>query len=383
VRYRSLALAPALAAACLALTAPTASAVPPLDHVIVIVMENKSYTQAMTGPYTASLVAAGASFQYFFAYTHPSQPNYLMLWSGGTQGITTDVCPPAGIPFDTENLGHACEVAGKTWRTYAEGLPAPGSDVCTNPATYYLRKHCPWTYFSNLDHNNEREYADLAADIANDALPNLAFVIPDSHDDSHDTGYDVTWGDNWLAANVPAMLDAVGPRGVVIVTWDEDDGHSGNRILTVFDGPLVQAGYVSTDFTYHWNVVRTIADALGIERPGLASSAAPIEDIWGLDPLGVTPGARGHVSLSAPAPNPSAGTLSARLTLARPMGVDAGVFDLAGRRVRTLARGLRSGAVELRWDGRDEAGTEAGAGVYMIRVQTGVETLERKAVVLR
>jgi hypothetical protein len=383
VRFRSLALLPVLAAAFLTPAARTVSAsVPPHDHIIVVVMENKSYASASAQPYTAGFIAAGASFQFFFAYTHPSQPNYLMLWSGNTQGVTNDVCPPVGAPFTVENLGHACEVAGKTWRAYSEGLPAVGSDVCTNSATYYLRRHCPWSYFSNLDHNNERELADLATDIANNTLPNLAFVIPNTHDDTHDTGYDVTWGDNWLAANMPAMLTAVGPRGLVILTWDEDDKTAGNRILTVFNGPLVVAGTLVTGFTYHWNVVRTIADALGIERPGRATSAAPIDGIW-FDPLGVAPGARGRHVLAAPVPNPSAGSVSARLMLAGPAEVVAGVYDLAGRRVRLLESGLRSGTVELRWDGRDETGAPAGAGVYMLRVHAGAQTLERKAVVLR
>src|ERR1041384_3798127 len=54
-----------------------ANRVPLLDHVIVIVMENKSYDEVRTAPYTASLVASGTSFSNSFAVTHPSQPNYL------------------------------------------------------------------------------------------------------------------------------------------------------------------------------------------------------------------------------------------------------------------------------------------------------------------
>ena len=74
-----------------------------------------------------------------------------MLWSGSTQGVTNDVCPPLGAPYAAENLGHACEAAGKTWRAYSEGLPAIGSTLCTNPATFYLRRHCP-------EYNGEQYY---------------------------------------------------------------------------------------------------------------------------------------------------------------------------------------------------------------------------------
>jgi hypothetical protein len=360
-----------------------AAAVPSLEHVIVVVMENKAYAQASAPPYTASLMASGSSFSSFYAYTHPSQPNYLMLWSGSTQGVTNDACPAAGSPYASDNLGQACEAAGKTWRTYAEDLPSPGSAVCTNNGTLYLRRHCPWTYFSNLDHNNERLYTDLATDIANSTLPNLAFVIPNNHDNTHDSGYDVYFGDAWLAANVPAMIDAVGPYGVVILTWDEDDGHAGNRVLTVFKGPLVKSGYQSTALTYHWNMVRTICDALGIARPGLAASALPIEDIWLAGLVGVSPGPGGGVSLSAPSPNPSTGAVASRLSLSQPVTVDAGIYDLDGRAVRRLASGRHSGGLDLRWDGRHEDGRRAGAGVYMLIVRAGDRILRRKAVLFR
>src|SRR5258708_6227697 len=63
----------------------TADGAPPrFDRIIVIVMENKSYDVARAQPYTASLIAAGASFSSSYAVTHPSQPNYLALWSGDT-----------------------------------------------------------------------------------------------------------------------------------------------------------------------------------------------------------------------------------------------------------------------------------------------------------
>src|SRR5438093_7699550 len=62
------------------LMSPSVSrAAPRLDHVIVVVMENKSYRQASTAPYTASLLAKGSVMTDSYAITHPSQPNYLAL----------------------------------------------------------------------------------------------------------------------------------------------------------------------------------------------------------------------------------------------------------------------------------------------------------------
>src|SRR5215831_3465579 len=100
-------------------SAPAASAtgVPALEHVIVVVMENKNEDQAMNPkscPYTTQLAASGSWFSDSHAITHPSQPNYLALWAGTTLEVGDNSCPPHGAPFGVENLGHALEAAGKT-----------------------------------------------------------------------------------------------------------------------------------------------------------------------------------------------------------------------------------------------------------------------------
>ena len=63
--------------------------------------------------------------------------------------------------------------------------------------------------------------------------------------------------------------------------------------------------------------------------------------------------------------------------------VEATVYDAAGRRVRTLATGGRTGAFVLAWDGRDNAGRDAGSGVFFLRVRAGGQDLTRRVVRLR
>ncbi|MBK7366331.1 MAG: hypothetical protein IPJ04_00095 [Candidatus Eisenbacteria bacterium] len=49
--------------------------------------------------------------------------------------------------------------------------------------------------------------------------------------------------------------------------------------------------------------------------------------------------------------------------------MNAGVYDVAGRLVRTLQRGtLTAGAHELEWDGNTDAGRAAEAGLYFVRM---------------
>lgn len=285
--------APAVAIPALALVlalaapVPARAAVPHHDHVAVVVMENKSYDQARLQPYTASLIAGGALFTQSFAITHPSQPNYLALWLAHTLGYTTDACPLTATLFPYENLGHACEAAGLSWRAYSENLAVVGSTACSydgNASTgLYVRKHAPWTYSANVDHTRERPYGDLAADIAGGTLPNLVFVIPNNCHNSHNSttaGCTIADADAWLAANLPPLRAALGPTGLLILTWDEDDGSSSNRILTVFSGAQVIPGAVSSVHVNHYTVVRTICDALGIVSFNYASIETPIDGVW-------------------------------------------------------------------------------------------------------
>ncbi len=255
-----------------------AKAAPALDHVIVVIMENHSYDQVVAAPYISTLISGGVLFTNSYGVTHPSQPNYLALWAGGTQGVTNDVCPSPGQPYSTENLGHACEAAGVSWRAYSEDLPAVGSTVCTANSSLYARKHEPWTDFSNLDHTRERPYSELASDIAAGTLPQLSFVVPNQCNDMHSCS--VATADAWLAANIPAMLDAVGPRGMVVLTFDEDDSHSGNHVLTVFAGPAVQAGQTSTQHLNHYTVLRCLCEVLGLTPFAAATNESSITGIW-------------------------------------------------------------------------------------------------------
>jgi hypothetical protein len=129
-----------------------------------------------------------------------------------------------------------------------------------------------------VNHANERPYSQLASDVAAGGLPNLTFVIPNACNDTHTCS--VAQGDQWLANNVPSLLAAVGPNGVVIVTWDEDDQRAGNHVLTVIAGNPVRAGAVSNRSVNHYTLSRTIAALLGIGTAGDAARQQPISDVW-------------------------------------------------------------------------------------------------------
>ena len=68
--------------------------------------------------------------------------------------------------------------------------------------------------------------------------------------------------------------------------------------------------------------------------------------------------------------------------LAQPLK-EIGVFDVNGRLVRMLDRGVaRSGRHSVEWDLRGEDGRPAGNGVYFLRFRLGAESASRKLVLM-
>jgi len=80
----------------------------------------------------------------------------------------------------------------------------------------------------------------------------------------------------------------------------------------------------------------------------------------------------GGPRLLAPVPNPFNPSTAIRYHLPAGGAVRVAVFDLAGRRVRTLVHDERPrGDHEAFWDGRDDSGREVGSGTYLVRLESG------------
>ena len=101
------------------------------DHVVVVILENEhrsSVIGSAQAPYLNKLAARGANLTHSYGITHPSQPNYLALFSGSTQGVTSNACPQQ-FP-NADNLGHQLRTAGLSFAGYAESLPKVGFTGC-------------------------------------------------------------------------------------------------------------------------------------------------------------------------------------------------------------------------------------------------------------
>src|SRR5688572_16167312 len=144
-----------LAAVCLSSVSLFAQQVPRPDHVVIVILENKGFTDIIgnsNAPFINSLAndPTNAVFTQSYGLTHPSQPNYIMLFSGNNQGVTTNNNVP-NTPLSTCNLGASLLSAGYSFKGYSEDLPSAGSLVYYY--ANYARKHAPWTNWQGTGTN--------------------------------------------------------------------------------------------------------------------------------------------------------------------------------------------------------------------------------------
>ncbi|MHB9862335.1 alkaline phosphatase family protein [Streptomyces sp. YIM S03343] len=270
----------AAAAAALVGTGPAraASAVPAPDHVVVVVFENHGYSQVIgssNAPYINSLKSGGANLGQAHAETHPSQPNYYAMFSGSTQGITNDSCVTPGFS-SAANLASEVLAAGRTWASYNESLPSQGSTVCTSGK--YAQKHNPWFGFSNVPTSSAKTFAQFPTDYS--TLPQMSYVVPNLCSDMHDCS--VATGDTWLKNNLGAYATwARTHNSLLVITFDEDNGTTDNRIPTVLYGQQVTPGSSTSSSYNHYDLLRTLEDTQNLTtHAGSAASANDITGVW-------------------------------------------------------------------------------------------------------
>ncbi|MFI2609876.1 alkaline phosphatase family protein [Kitasatospora sp. NPDC018619] len=259
--------------------ADTAAGLPAPDHVVVVVMENHAYGQVIgssEAPYVnGTLVAGGATLTQSHALTHPSQPDYYMLFSGSSQGIVDDGCVDVGA-LQQPNLASELIGAGQSWASYNEGLPAPGATDCRSGG--YAQKHNPWFGFGNVPTSSAYGMDAFPSDYS--TLPKVSFVVPDLCDDMHDCSVDT--GDSWLQANLDGYAQwAKSHNSLLLLTFDEDDKLSGNRIPTLVYGAHVAPGSATATGYNHYDVLHTLEDLAGVNaHAGHSADAADITGIW-------------------------------------------------------------------------------------------------------
>jgi phosphatidylinositol-3-phosphatase len=291
---------------------------PAFDRVFIVALENQSFANATGGmPFLNKLAGRYGLAANFFANTHPSIGDYFWLTTG--QGITNDSNFTGTVTAD--NIVRQLNLAGKSWRSYAENLPSIGY---TGGDQYpYVKRHNPFAYLSDVlnnqaQANNIVPFSQFAIDLANNQLPNYSFIIPNQHNNSHDcppaipncTNADkLSTADQWLQDNIDPLIasPAFRQNGLLVITFDEsvdsDTQNGGGHVVTLVISPKAKQAFQSNTLYQHQSTLRLAGEALGVgSHPGAAATASNMAEFFT-----TTPNTAPIISSLSPTSGPAAG----------------------------------------------------------------------------
>jgi len=318
--------------------------VPSYQHVFVLIEENESFSSTF-GPSSAAhylnntLVPAGVLDDHYYATGHVSLDNYIAMTSAqpANPETTSDclsvslyTCAQTTLAFSSgANIADQLETAGATWKGYMDSMPSPcfsqtyspstatpdpyQGNSQTPPAKDYADRHNPFIYYPDIVGNTTRcqahvvPYTQLATDIAGNAVPNYAFITPDTCHDGHDTptcsdgsAGGLVSADAWLSANVPPILSYIKAHdGLLLITFDEGSNTDvsgcctggpggtqgrGGLVGLVALGPGVKTGQTVHTSYDHASLLRTLEDIFGINtylNDAGATGAVPMTALFG------------------------------------------------------------------------------------------------------
>lgn len=318
-----------------------AQALPKPDHIIILIEENQPKSLVIgntAAPYISQLAndSDAAVMTSFYGIEHPSQGNYLDLFSGSNQGVLDDNLP-ANYPFISPNMAYELLHKGYSFITYSQDLPSVGSDVQNSTVGSYVRKHNPVTNWVGTGPNqvpdtcNQPFFGYFPTDFSK--LPTVCYVVPNEDSDMHNGTYPttVTAGDLWMHEHLDSLIKWIrNNNSLLIYTFDEDDGFQSNNIPTLFYGPMVKGGTYSTTYNL-FSLLRTIEDMYSLgQHAGAAATNNPITDIWRSSATGIANVTEGNAQVKL-YPNPAANELTIDATQLVGTAGQIVITDIAGR----------------------------------------------------
>lgn len=243
------------------------------EHIYVLVLENEGYDQIVgsaKAPFLNSLIPGFALATNYTAVAHPSQPNYIALFSGSTQGISDDKVHDV----NANNLADQLDAKGLSWRVYAQNVPpncytgatASGGDDRQGD---YARKHNPAISFTDISGNPKRCANITDFSHFDPAAANFELIVPNLCNDMHDCG--VSEGDAFVKDFLPRILQSNVWKdgGILFITWDEgsekdNQGGGGKVPLLVLSSRLSAGSRIDGAFN-HYSLLRTIQDLFKLE----------------------------------------------------------------------------------------------------------------------
>jgi hypothetical protein len=257
--------------------------------VFTIVFENHDASQILvSGSFFSRFAQANGQATAYVVSTHPSLPNYIVLTSGSTNGVTSDNGPSGNVEIEgADDLPDQLDAAGILWRAYMEGM---GSPCAMNDVGEYAVHHDPFVYYETMQSNPARcaqHVVDFDQNFANDLASGAyryMWITPNLCDDMHSCP--VSAGDAWLERVVTQIQasSAYKSGGAIFVVGDEGStrflGASGNVVAIWASPRLVRAPMTSNTSFGHPSYVATVEDIFALPRLPATAGATSMDEFF-------------------------------------------------------------------------------------------------------
>ncbi|HEX7837963.1 MAG TPA: alkaline phosphatase family protein [Kofleriaceae bacterium] len=286
---------------------PTAAATTSaIQHVFVIVMENHAASSiygSTHAPYINNTLIPMYGRATNFTDVLPqlaSEPHYIWMEAGtnafSDHSFTTDNNPSSSnSTASTAHLSTQIVAAGSTWLAYQEGINSTTGACPIAGSGSYAPKHDPFIFFRDVSGStpsktnafcaaHHKALTALATDLTNNTVAAYNFITPNLCNDMHDSCSPVSdpikQGDNWLSANVPAIITYLNAhQGALFIVWDEPEGSTGTIPLIVV-GPHVKPNFASSVQYSHSSMVKSFEQILALPTLSTVTSANTFSDFF-------------------------------------------------------------------------------------------------------
>ncbi|KAA8644621.1 hypothetical protein EYZ11_008000 [Aspergillus tanneri] len=261
------------------------------DRFFQVWLENIDFDDAASDENVQWLASHGITLTNFYATTHPSEPNYCAAAGGDNFGMDNDDFNQ--IPSNVSTIADLLDTKKIAWGEYQEHMPYPGFQGYEylnqkTKANDYVRKHNPLILYDSVTENSTRlrqikNFTHFDEDLANEKLPQWAFVTPNMTNDAHDTNitFAAKWERNWIT---PLLKNSYFMKNtLVLLTFDEDNTYSkSNRIFSILLGGAIPDNLKGTKddtFYTHYSVIATVSANWGLPSLGRWDCGANILEI--------------------------------------------------------------------------------------------------------
>jgi phospholipase C len=281
---------------------------PAVQHIIIVMLENRAYSQVVgspAAPYETRLASACGNATEAFGATHGSASNYLAISGGQYPSSSLHGCNYPACASNENNLYQQLDGAGLTWKAYEESMPSACDKssawpykIGHNPAIFYTRISAAECRADDVPVANMTARSGAFYDnLQNGTLPSVAWVTPNRNNDGEKPcggSCALTSADTWLRRFLTLVTATPAYQNgsiLVLVTYDEGRGRDNefgescaNQTADLAGSqpschvPLfviwqyAKRGSNSTFFTLY-SITRTVEDMFGL--PCLAHACDP------------------------------------------------------------------------------------------------------------